>query len=632
MQRKDSLVPTFVRSARTRAALATIICLFGFGMFAAAPAYAQAPVTNGLQAVGEAGGLAGGETDLITIIGRIINIVLGLVGVILLVLLLYAGYLWMTSGGDATKVDQAKRIIRNAIIGLIIVVSAFAITRFILEQLTGAIGGGGGVRGGGPGAGSGFPGAAGSLGGGIIESHVPFRDATGVPRNTAIIITFKEPIRISSFIAGYDDNGTPADLTDDATSSTTIGLNSDAVKIYRTGSRDAALTTAQARVRFTADRQTFVIRPVDLLGSATADTPYTVELLPGSSGIVREDGRPAFGGAFGSGYQWSFDVSTEVDTTQPRVTSVIPSDGGTFAPNIIVQINFNEPIDPTSAAGLIIGGSGFTNIEVTAQPTAGGAITRPNGEFKMSNQYRTVEFVSDLSCGTNSCGRTVYCLPSLSTIQVIAHSATMDPEAPPLAQFTASGVDGVTDIAGNVLNGDGDEVPEGRPGDDYGWTFATLDEPNLDAPRISSTLPPAGDFSAHPVGSSNIPLDQAPQATFDSVLQSSTVNTDNVRIRTNEVAELADTFWWTTRQDVLNSSGAVAAPGDDTVAGRVTINHRVYAPATTGTPPMYQPFLDSGLQNVYQNCFNPASSGSCTGSPYCCDNRPSTVACSPPSP
>ncbi len=585
-------------------------------------ALAQAPDTAGLEAVGAAGGLAGGGTDLITIIGRIINVVLGFVGIILLVMLLYAGYLWMTSGGEADKVTTAQTMIRNAIIGLIIITSAFAITQFILNALLGATGGGGRASGdrGAAGRGSGFPSAAGSLGGGIIESHVPDRGANDVPRNTAIVITFKEPIKLSSFIKDYNDYGTPADLSDDRDASSTIGLNGDVIKIFPTGSRDQALTSLQARVRFTSDRQTFVIRPIEPLGSPTAEVPYTVEILSGRTGLLREDGTQAFTGISSSGYSWPFEVSTVIDNTPPKMTSVIPADGGRFAPNIIVQMNFNEPIDPTTASGLVTGGSGFTNIEVRATRLADETLSRPNGEFKVSNRYRTVEFVTDLSCGTNSCGRTVYCLPAESSIAVIAKAASLS-DTPPLALFTASGVDGITDMAGNSLDGNGNNAAEGRDLDDYGWTFATLAEPNLDAPRIRETLPIAGDFDS----SSNIPVDQEPQATFDTIMQSSTVNSDNVIIRTSEPTELADTFWWTTGQEVLTSAGAVAGPGDETVYGRVSMSHRPYLSATTSSSPIYQPVLFSGLQNVYQNCYNPASSESCTGSPHCCDAVPDST-------
>ncbi|MCC6563687.1 Ig-like domain-containing protein [Candidatus Uhrbacteria bacterium] len=608
-----------------------------FAVVAPTVTFAQGTgVAGGLQAVGEAGGIAGGTTDIYTIVGRIINIVLGLLGTVLLVIMLYSGYEWMTSGGDPGKVDSAKTRIRNAVIGLVIIMSSFAIVNFILGALISSTGGGGGAGGRGPGGpgGFGFPGASGSLGGGIVESHVPQRDATEVPRNTAIVITFKEPINISSFIRDYDDNGTPADLSDDATSSTTTGINNDNVKVYVSGARDGALTTAQARVRFTADRQTFVIKPVEYLGSATENTTYTVEL---TNDIEREDGTDAFSGAFSSGYRWQFEVSTIVDLTPPHITSVIPRDGGRFAPNIVVQINFNEAIDPTSSAGEWNGTAGFTNIRVAATPVAGGATTRPSGEFRISNQYRTVEFVTDLACGTNSCGRTVYCLPTDSSIAVEAFSPSMS-DTPPQAILTSIGYDGVVDMAGNGLDGNGDGDAQGSesdsiPGDDrYGWTFGTSDAPNLTPPTLRSTNPTAGDLAS----SSNIPLDQKPEALFDSLLQGSTVNSETVGIRTNEPAELADTFWWSVSQDFLTAGGTPAGVGEEPVNSNVMIGHRLYTPATsTSAVPVYQPIVLSGVQNVYQNCFNPAGSVDCRAdstNPNCCDGSAQSGACAAPRP
>ncbi len=160
--------------------LKKIASTFAFLAFLALPVAVFAQTSGAdLNTVGAQAGLGGGA-DLPTIIGRIIYVLLGLVGVILLGLLLYAGYTWMTSGGDPKKVEDAKTTIRNAVIGLIIIVSAYAITAFIINALGGAIGGGG-VGGTNPfGSGVGFPSSAGSLGGGVIESHVPPRDATGI--------------------------------------------------------------------------------------------------------------------------------------------------------------------------------------------------------------------------------------------------------------------------------------------------------------------------------------------------------------------------------------------------------------------------------------------------------------------
>jgi hypothetical protein len=76
-----------------------------------------------------------GTSDVYTIAGRIINVVLGFLGIVLLGYLLYAGFLWMTSGGESDKAEQARTMITNAIIGLVIIVAAFAISSFVLSSL-----------------------------------------------------------------------------------------------------------------------------------------------------------------------------------------------------------------------------------------------------------------------------------------------------------------------------------------------------------------------------------------------------------------------------------------------------------------------------------------------------------------
>ncbi len=64
-------------------------------------------------------------------IGSIIGAILSFIGVIFLILMIYSGFLWMIARGNAEKVDQAKTILTEATIGLVIVVAAYAITAFI---------------------------------------------------------------------------------------------------------------------------------------------------------------------------------------------------------------------------------------------------------------------------------------------------------------------------------------------------------------------------------------------------------------------------------------------------------------------------------------------------------------------
>lgn len=82
----------------------------------------------------------GGSVDLYQIIGNVINIVLGFLGVLLLLYILYAGFLWMTAGGNEDNIEKAKGYIKNAIIGLVIIILAFAISNFVLSKLLTATG------------------------------------------------------------------------------------------------------------------------------------------------------------------------------------------------------------------------------------------------------------------------------------------------------------------------------------------------------------------------------------------------------------------------------------------------------------------------------------------------------------
>lgn len=113
------------------------------------PVVAQAQLTP--ENTGLAGAAAGtglntscsGSECLLSIIGNVINLILGFLGVVLLVMLLYAGFLWMSSGGDTKGVQAAKTMISNAVAGVIIVAVSYAITAFVLSQLATIAGDGG---------------------------------------------------------------------------------------------------------------------------------------------------------------------------------------------------------------------------------------------------------------------------------------------------------------------------------------------------------------------------------------------------------------------------------------------------------------------------------------------------------
>lgn len=75
------------------------------------------------------------DEDIGTISGRVVNTALTLVGIIFLLLMVYAGYLWMTARGEESQINKALDIVKGTVIGLVLVMSAYAITVFVTRGL-----------------------------------------------------------------------------------------------------------------------------------------------------------------------------------------------------------------------------------------------------------------------------------------------------------------------------------------------------------------------------------------------------------------------------------------------------------------------------------------------------------------
>ncbi len=76
-----------------------------------------------------------GKVDLIPAVANIINIILGFLGVIAIVIIIIAGFQWMTAGGNEEKIAGAKKMLGAGIIGLVIILAAFAIASFVIGNL-----------------------------------------------------------------------------------------------------------------------------------------------------------------------------------------------------------------------------------------------------------------------------------------------------------------------------------------------------------------------------------------------------------------------------------------------------------------------------------------------------------------
>ena len=513
--------------------------------------------------------------DIRVTIAKIIRIVIGFLGIVAVGLIMYAGWIWMTSEGSEEKIEQAKKILTNAVIGLIIILSAFAIVSFIINSLTGAISGSQPA-----GSSSGVSsGGLAALGSGVINSHYPERNQTGVPRNTKIIITFKEAMDPATLISGQS-------------------INQQNIKIYQTESGAADAVTFPVGATKTEDNKTFVFSPSQYLGSPSEKIWYSVAL---SKNIKKVNGDLAFGAVIGEiAYDWMFEVGTYVDNTPPKIDSVVPAPASTEARNVVVQINFSEALDPTAAAGATR--NGFANIKVMDDAAA----SLIAGNFYISNQYRTVEFLTDSECGINSCGNTVYCLPANKRIKVLAAAANLLVPGAPLAAYPANGL---VDLAGNSLDGNGNGTAEGPQaqsglvpynannqthggeGDDYYWLFNTNNTIDITPPVVDQVNPV--------VGGSGVDLSVIPQATFSKLLMSSSLNSSSINFKSGG----AGYNYWITKNDDFSAKKTTA-----------NINHDQFAENQE-----YSVRLNSSIKDIYQNCYTPCSGLGVSGNPSCCN-------------
>ncbi len=548
-----------------------------------------------------AGSIGLSKQDPRITIAKVIRVFLGFLGILAVSIIMYGGWLWMTSEGQPDKIDRAKKVLLNAVIGLIIVLSAFGITNFILKMLLQTTGSGGG--GGAPSIH--FTSGLGLIGNNIIESHYPSRNQTGIPRNTSIIITFREPMNVADLI-------------------TSNNINSTNILIYKTVDGADGPYIVNVAATSTADLKTFRFKPDEYLGSPSENVWYTVALM---GDIHKANGDLAFPGHAGAiAYEWSFEVSTIIDVTPPRIINIIPQPSTTEPRNVVIQINFNEALDPISASGPT---NLFDNIVVTNL----GDNSVVDGNFYISNEYKTVEFLTNDECGVNSCGNTIYCLPANSNLNVLVKAASLQNIGESFAAFP---YDGVVDMASNSLDGnkngtaDGPQSQSGNPpydennpdatsqGDDYIWSFSTNNTIDLSAPVIESIDPTAGD--------TGVDAQIEPEAVFSKYLMSSSL-TKNSPPGSGSIALYAnpsasEVFYWIGKHN-------------NTVTHKTTvfIKHETFVDGSD-----YVPEFNSGIKDIYQNCYSPSAGPDGTGGncipnppaqPYCCDGVLSAVSCEP---
>ena len=88
--------------------------------------------------IGYAGATGLGNEPIQTTIASIIKVAMGLLGIVAVVIILIGGFTWMTAGGNDEKVGEAKKWIFSGVIGLAIILSAYALASFVIDNLVNA--------------------------------------------------------------------------------------------------------------------------------------------------------------------------------------------------------------------------------------------------------------------------------------------------------------------------------------------------------------------------------------------------------------------------------------------------------------------------------------------------------------
>lgn len=553
------------------------------------------------------------DQDIRVTIAKIIRIFLGFLGIIAVCIMMYAGWIWMSSEGSPEKIEEAKKILKNAVIGLLIILSAFGIVSFILSKLTSGDGGGGG----GGGGNNNSIGGSNSSANQIIENYYPASNQKNVARNTKIAITFREPILASSIIKDGK-------------------IDPDSILIYKTVDKEGnGHNIINVTATSTPDNKIFVFKPVDYLGSPSENIWYTVAL---TKNVKKANGKDAFSG---KPLDWSFEVGTYLDFTPPKIESVIPLPTNPFTTeprNVVVQINFNEAVDPMT----VVGHSTSTQTQyvppmisiekyISSPPfdISSSAFTTVEGNFYISNMYQTVEFLTEDACGVNSCGDTIYCLPKNSELKALVRASTLMSDVASTTQAKLP-YDGIVDMCDNSFDGNSDGKSLGpksessRPpfyanepspdsqGDDFVWAFNISSEIDLNAPFIRTMSPGIGD--------KGVGIDTRPEVIFNKFLMSRSIIKDSVSFDADPRA--SEVFYWLTKDNASTTRETT-----------VNIEHNQFLENSD-----YVPEFNYRIRDIYQNCYTPAGGPNCTpdnvkdnphGEFFCCDGSKKGTSCKP---
>ena len=115
-----------------------VLAILAMPTVSLAQAATPTSIDLGLGDIGTTIGLS--SSSPLTTVALLINSIMVILGIVAVGIVLLAGFKWMTAGGNDEKVTEAKKLMGAGVIGLVIILSAWGITTFILEKIVSASG------------------------------------------------------------------------------------------------------------------------------------------------------------------------------------------------------------------------------------------------------------------------------------------------------------------------------------------------------------------------------------------------------------------------------------------------------------------------------------------------------------
>jgi len=353
--------------------------------------------------------------------------------------------------------------------------------------------------------------------------------------------------------------------------------------------------------------------------------------------------------------------------------------------NSAIQLNFNEAINPAMVSGSasevddyirvvnadlssqLSGENCEANIQCRSYKCDGGKCVGDylGGKFMIGNNYRTVEFISDVKCGVNGCGEEIYCLPASSHLAIelipanlktceksddcsafspyticstteFGYKTCQDETGKNYPVANLKNLDGIVDAAVNSFDGNRDTYSDGpldfyddnyeseinlNKKDKYRWSFYVSDQINLTPPQVVAVSPSQGQ--------DGLSLIEPIKITFNTLMMNSSLKTGGIlmesgtssimhkliNLRSSNESPLG--YWISAdNQDIEPKDGEP----DITV---VNISHSPFAESVT-----YKAQIGSGVRDIYQNCYKPSSGPGCVATdenPSCCFGNPTNM-------